>query len=172
MEVKLKDAENHDFVVVGSRVLVSKYDYNNKKSVNDEMKNRASQGKKIVARLSNLVEKGYIIVGGGDMNTGRRYNKNKDWTKQIFADMMSKKINVIMPDGVSHEAYKGEDYAGCPDLLFFKTNISVDERPYDWKFVENCKEIYNAGKYTKNIPVCYPDHAQTIVSFSFKNKDC
>ena len=171
LEVKLKDVENHNIVVVGSRILVNIYDYNNKKSVNDEMKNRAKKGKRIAERLSNLCEKGYIIVGGGDMNTGRRYNKNEYWTKQIFADMLSDKINVIMPDGVSHEAYKGEEYAGCPDLLFFTKNISVDESIYDWTFVKECKEIYNAGEYTKNIPVCYPDHAQIIVSYHLKNKD-
>ena len=172
LEVKLKDAENHNFVVAGSRVLVNKYNYNNAKSVNDEMKNRAKQGEKIADRLSDLAEEGYIIVGGGDMNTGRRYNKNQYWTKQIFADMVSKTINVIMPDGVSHEAYKGEVYAGCPDLLFFTRNISVVVSPYNWMFVKKCKEIYNAGEYTKNIPVCYPDHAQTIMCFSFDNKDC
>lgn len=76
-----------------------------------------------------------------------------------------------MPEGVSHQVYKGTEYAGCPDLIFYSNEIDVDVYPYNWNFVEDCKNIYVDGKFTKEIPAPYPDHAQIIANFNF-NKNC
>lgn len=166
LEIGLKDAKDNFLMVVGTRILVNTYDYNDEVSVNKEMKNRAGQGSRVADRVDSLIENGCCIIGGGDMNTGRRYNRNEYWTKTIFANMMPKAVEVILPNGVSHEAYKEEKYAGCPDLLFYTKNMDVDVKPYDWNFVKGYKGIYTSGKSTNNIPVNYPDHAQVLASYN------
>lgn len=165
LEVSLKDNYGKCFAVVGARILVNYYDYKNKDSLNNEMKARARQGKKIACRINELAEQGFTIIGGGDLNIGRRENKNDYWNKSVFQEQTEDKLQVIMPKGVSHQPYKGELNAGCPDLLFCTPGVKISYEPYDWSFVNECKEIYYDGKFTENIPVSYPDHAQIIADF-------
>lgn len=165
LDICLNDIYGNSFVVVGTRILVNYYDYNNPHSVNNEMKARAKQGHKIACRIKELNEQKYTIIGGGDLNIGRRNNKNEYWNKLIFEKEMPSELYVTIPDGVSHEAYKRNDSAGCPDLLFYTKELKINYKPFDWKFVNSCKNIYIDGEFTKGIPVPYPDHAQIIASF-------
>lgn len=89
----------------------------------------------------------------------------------FLKDIYRIKLNIVMPEGVSHQVYKGTEYAGCPDLIFYSNEIDVDVYPYNWNFVKDCKDIYVDGKLTKEIPAPYPDHAQIIANFNF-NKNC
>ena len=170
LDICLKDNFGNIFVVVGTRILVNYYDYNDANTLNKEMEARARQGKKFINRINTLLKK-YKIIGGGDFNVGRRNNQNEYWSKSVFEGYLSDKINIVMPEGVSHQVYKGTEYAGCPDLIFYSNEIDVDVYPYNWNFVKDCKDIYVDGKFTKEIPAPYPDHAQIIANFNF-NKNC
>lgn len=170
LDIYLKDVYGNSFMVVGTRILVNNYDYHNPTSVNEEMKARARQGDKIACRIKELNDQKYTIIGGGDLNTGRRNNKNEYWNKLIFEQKMPKELKVVIPDGVSHEAYKGNNFAGCPDLLFYSKKLNINLNPFNWNFVNDCNDVYVTGKYTKKIPVPYPDHAQVIANFNFNKK--
>lgn len=169
LDICLEDKNGKRFIVIGTRILVNYYDYKNPKSVNNEMKARARQSEKIAKRIKELHRQQYSIVGGGDLNTGRRNNKNEYWTKTIFEKKIENELQVTILDGVSHEAYKGEEFAGCPDLLLYTRDFEPNIYPYDWDFVNSCKEIYVEGKLTKNIPVSYPDHAQIICELNVQS---
>lgn len=79
-------------MVVGTRILVNYYDYNNANRLNKEMEARARQGEKIRNRI-NILQKKYKIIGGGDFNVGRRNNQNEYWSKSVFEGYLSDKIN-------------------------------------------------------------------------------
>lgn len=168
LDICLKDNYGHTFMVVGTRILVNYYDYKDANSLNKEMKARARQGKKIVDRINELNEKNYKIVGGGDFNVGRRNNQNEYWNRLIFEEKLTNMINVVIPKGVSHQAHKGDEYAGCPDLLIYSDEMSVYYYPYSWDFVNDCKKVYVDGAFTREIPAPYPDHAQIIANFSIR----
>ena len=168
LDICLKDNYGDIFMVVGTRILVDYYDYKNANSLNKEMEARARQGKKIVDRINELNEKNYKIVGGGDFNVGRRNNQNEYWNKFFFEEKLPNMINVVVPKGVSHQAYKGDEYAGCPDLMLYSDELSVYCYPYTWDFVNDCKNVYVDGEFTREIPTSYPDHAQIIANFSIR----
>ena len=145
-------------------MIVKDYNYKDITSTNNEMMARARQGNKIACRIKELTEQNFTIIGDGDLNTGRRDNRNAYWRKDIFENKLPNELCVIMPDGVSH---KPKGYAGCPDLLFYTKNLNVNCEPYNWNFVNACKDIYVHGKFTEEIPAPYPDHAQIIADFNF-----
>lgn len=162
LEVNIKHNENI-ISVIGARILVDYYNYNNKKEVTKEMKNRYVQNSNILERIKKLQEKGNLILGAGDFNTGRRNNPNENWSSDVLkSELLSLDIALHTPKGNSHQLYKGDDYAGCPDHLFASSALSVETVPYYWNFVECDKNIYFEGKYTKDISAPYPDHGILI----------
>lgn len=168
LDVCLKDNYGDTFIVVGTRILVDYYDYKNANSLNKEMKARARQCEKIVDRINELNEKNYKIIGGGDFNVGRKNNQNEYWSKLLLEEKISDIINVVVPKGVSHQVYKGDKYAGCPDLMIYSNEVSVDCEPYNWDFVNDCIDVYVDREFTREIPAPYPDHAQIIAKLSIR----
>lgn len=146
--------------VIGARILVGKYKY--PEEADEEMQKRYMQSQNIINRISLLKERGNLIIGGGDFNTGRRENKNIYWKKEILlGELQPFMVNLITPDGWSHEMHKKEEYRGCPDHIFASKIFTVSAEPYDWKFGDN-KE-YNEykdkdGSWYKAIDSPYPDH--------------
>lgn len=169
LEVSIKYRQKI-ITIVGARILVGKYKYNISE-VTKEMKCRKKQWNKILDRIKMLQEKGNLIIGAGDFNTGRRENPNMDWSMGVLeAELLPFDIKLYTPDGCSHELYKqknarkpeGVDYAGCPDHLFASSFMEVKTVPYYWNFVEQDKNVYSEREYTKNIPNPYPDHGILI----------
>lgn len=167
LEVTIEE-ENFDLSIVGIRILVSEIkDYNNPKEVSVEMEKRKNQCDFLVDRIKKLEDKGNLIIGGGDFNTARRNNKNKDWNKEILNEALGDKIQLITPDGYSHQRHKGE-YAGCPDHILYSNKIKVETQPYNWDFVNLDTSIYTDGEFTKKIDNPYPDHAMIKATFTVK----
>jgi len=150
--------------VIGARILVGDYKYPDE--VDEEMQKRYLQNQNIINRILLIKGRGSLIIGGGDFNTGRRNNKNSYWNKEILeGKLQSLGINLITPDGFSHEMHKKEDYRGCPDHLFASRIFSVSVEPYNWDFAN--REEYNSykdkeGNWCKPIDSPYPDHGMII----------
>lgn len=162
LEVNIKHNENI-ISVIGARILVGDYNYKNPKEVTREMKYRYAQNGKMLERIKKLQEKGNLILGAGDFNTGRRNNPNENWSSDVLeSELLSLDIALHTPIGNSHQLYKGDNYAGCPDHLFASNSMSIETVHYDWNFVECDEKVYSEGEYTKCIPDPYPDHGMLI----------
>jgi hypothetical protein len=150
--------------VIGARILVDSYKYPDE--VDKEMQKRYMQSQNMIKRISLLKGKGNLIIGGGDFNTGRRKNKNIYWNRNILSgELEPLMINVITPDGSSHEMHKKEEYRGCPDHIVASKVFTVSTEPYNWKFGHN--EEYKKfkdedGNWCKAIDNPYPDHGIII----------
>jgi exonuclease III len=163
LEVTIEE-ENYDLSIIGTRILVDNYNYFKLEEVNTEMKNRKKQCDFLINRIKKLVDRGNLIIGGGDFNTARRNNENKYWNREILKKELGNNIELCTPEGCSYQPYKGE-YAGCPDHLLYSNKIIVEAQPYNWDFVKRDTDIYPERELTSKIPNPYPDHAMIKASF-------
>jgi len=157
--------------IVGARILVDNYKYPD--GVNQEMQKRYMQNRNILDRILLLKAKGNLIIGGGDFNTGRRNNKNIYWNKEILAGCLkSLEINLITPEGYSHEIHKDREYRGCPDHFFASNTLKASTEPYNWDFTYNNEydEYKNKeGNWVNPIKNPYPDHGIIIADVLIQN---
>jgi exonuclease III len=156
--------ETFDLSIVGTRILVDYYNYKKAEEVNAEMTNRKKQCDFFIDKIKELEDKGNMIIGGGDFNTARRDNPNKYWNKEILSVALGDNIQLYTPEGYSHKPYMNE-YAGCPDHIFYSKKIKVKVQPYNWDFVKVDTGIYNKGEFTEDIDNPYPDHAMIKATF-------
>lgn len=163
LEVTIEE-ETFDLSIIGTRILVDNYNYNKAEEVDEEMKNRKKQCNFFIDRIRKLEEKGNLIIGGGDFNTGRRNNQNIYWNREVLSVALGDNIELLTPKGYSHQPYKNE-FAGCPDHILYSKKIEVETQPYNWDFVKTDLGIYTEGKLTKKIDNPYPDHAMIKATF-------
>ena len=69
-------------------------------------------------------------------------------------------INLITPEGYSHEIHKDREYRGCPDHFFASNTLKASTEPYNWDFTYNNEydEYKNKeGNWVNPIKNPYPD---------------
>ncbi len=144
--------------IIGTRICVDSYDYNNKIELENEMKSRSEQFKIFIDNIALLSN---FVIGAGDFNNNRRNSENNTWSLNFMKDTLTNtKINLHTPYGASFNPLNKNEYA--LDHLFASNEITVKNICYSWSFMYK-HEIYENGKNYK-VDNPFPDHAILIAN--------